>query len=356
MHQRPFLWFLVLGLTVLLATADDSSPEALVKAGHWKRARAAVQKVAETTPKDPEICFLLSQVKLAFGDLDAALELAQKAVALNDKQARYHVQLGEVYGEMAQRASIFKKMGLARQFKKEEEVAAALDSKNLDARFDLLEFDLRAPGIIGGGKDKASAMAEEIARINEAKGDIARAMIAGIEKDRAKQESFCEKALKSDPHDYDSLITIAIFYASDAEKKYDLAERHAREALKLDAGRGRAYSVLSGVYTAQQRWKELDEILAELEKNDSDNLFSYFQAGRILLVNGQDFPRAERYFRKYLTQEPEPGAPPVARAHWRLGEVLEKEGRKPEAINELETALRLQHDFPEAKKDLERLK
>jgi hypothetical protein len=38
-----------------------------------------------------------------------------------------------------------------------------------------------------------------------------------------------------------------------------------------------------------------------------------------------------------------------------LGLVLEKKGRKPEAIAEVETALRLKPDLEEAKKDLKRL-
>jgi hypothetical protein len=54
--------------------------------------------------------------------------------------------------------------------------------------------------------------------------------------------------------------------------------------------------------------------------------------------------------------EPEGRDPNHAAAHWRLGLVLEKEGRKPQAVNEMEEAVRLQADFKEAKEDLKRLK
>src|SRR5262249_54500279 len=74
------------------------------------------------------------------------------------------------------------------------------------------------------------------------------------------------------------------------------------------------------------------------------------------LTKDKDLPRAERYFRKYLSQEPEGQTPSLAAAHWRLGLVLEKQGRKPEAITEMETALRLQPSFAPAKKDLQRLR
>ena len=57
-----------------------------------------------------------------------------------------------------------------------------------------------------------------------------------------------------------------------------------------------------------------------------------------------------------MSQEPEELKPSLAAAHWRLGLTLEKEGRKSEAIAEMETALKLQPDFSPAKKDLKRLK
>jgi len=62
--------------------------------------------------------------------------------------------------------------------------------------------------------------------------------------------------------------------------------------------------------------------------------------------------------KKYFTEtrEPEAGAPLIAGAHWSLGQVYEKEGRKAEARAELETAVRLKPDFEPAKKDLKRLK
>jgi len=65
--------------------------------------------------------------------------------------------------------------------------------------------------------------------------------------------------------------------------------------------------------------------------------------------------RGESYFRKYLTQEPEPYSPNHSQAHWRLGQVLEKEGRKPEAIAEFQASVKLDPDSP-ARQALKRLK
>ena len=46
--------------------------------------------------------------------------------------------------------------------------------------------------------------------------------------------------------------------------------------------------------------------------------------------------------------------PRLSRAHWRLAQALEKQGRKPEAVAELEAALRLEHGLEGAEKDLKR--
>lgn len=55
-------------------------------------------------------------------------------------------------------------------------------------------------------------------------------------------------------------------------------------------------------------------------------------------------------------QEPEPVAPSFAIAHWRLGLILEKQGRKSEAIAEIEIATKLDKKFEPAQKDLKRLR
>ena len=58
---------------------------------------------------------------------------------------------------------------------------------------------------------------------------------------------------------------------------------------------------------------------------------------------------------RYLSQEPEAGEPDAADGHRLLGLVLEREGRKPEALAEIQTALRLRPNFKAAKEDLKRL-
>jgi tetratricopeptide (TPR) repeat protein len=60
--------------------------------------------------------------------------------------------------------------------------------------------------------------------------------------------------------------------------------------------------------------------------------------------------------RKYLGQEPEGEEPDRAHAHRLLGLILEKQGRRAEAVSELEAAVEMNPRFKEAKEDLKRVK
>ena len=175
-------------------------------------------------------------------------------------------------------------------------------------------------------------------------------------KQEADVEDYYRKAAQADAKSYEVQFRLARFYASDAQKKYELAEKHAQQAIALDPGRIGIYKVIAAIRAEQERWQDLDVILAESELRIPDDLSAYFQAGLQTLVDGKDPVRAERYLRKYLSQEPEAYAPRLSRAHWRIGQALEKQGRKSEAIAEIESALRMEPDLEEAKKDLKRLK
>lgn len=343
-------------LTAGVVWGGDSSPESLRESGHWKRLRAWAEPRLAANSSDAQAAYFLASFKESADDLDGALPLAEKALALDPNNARYHLLVGDICIEQGQKAGIFKGLGLAHRFRDETQKAIALDPKYLDARESLMEFYFEAPGIAGGDKKKARAVAEEIGKIDAVRGLLAQATLAAKEKNSAKQEEFYQKALAAAPHDSRVLRLAAGFYVSDSQKKYDLAEKYALEATKLDDGRVGPYVVLGIVYATAERWKDLEAILAESERNIPDDFGPYYQAGKAALASGKDLPRAERYFRKYLTMEPEAGEPNWAAAHWRLGQVLERDGKKPEAIAEIQESLRLQPDFKPAKEDLKRLK
>jgi cytochrome c-type biogenesis protein CcmH/NrfG len=338
------------------AAPADLSLDALIKEGHWKRARPLAERQYESNPNNARAAYLLSQVKMAFGDLDGALPLAERAVSLDGSNAAYHFQLAAVCGEKADAASFFQKAGWAKRFREEAEEAASLDPKNVDARFALIEFYLQAPRLMGGDKTKARDMADQIARADAGEGYVAELRLARENHDTAREAALCGGALAAATENYDALGSLATYCDLDAPQSPSAPEQFARRAMKADVGRVEAYTVLARFYARAGRSQDLQPLLAEAEKMVPDDLTPTYAAGNALLAAGKDLPNAERCFRKYLSGEPEAGAPGLAEAHWRLGLVLEKAGRKPEAISEIQTAVQMKPSLQAAKKDLDRLR
>jgi tetratricopeptide (TPR) repeat protein len=329
--------------------------EVLIQAGHWKRARAILDPQVKAHPNDPRGCYLLAEVKMSFKDLEGALPLAQHAVDLDGKNSNYHLKLGQIFGEMAARARFYSAGPLAIKFRKEVEIAIQLDPRNLDALDSMMQFKFQAPGLMGGNKDEARALADKITVLNASEGYLAHAELAELEKNPGQVEAFYLKAVHANPRNYDAHAALARFYSQSPHSKYPEATRQAQYALQLNPQQIEAHWILARVFALEQRWSDVEQVLATSEKDVSDDLRPYYEAAQALLEIGKEFPRAESYAKKYLLQEPEGEEPDYAEAHRLLGLVFEKEGRVAEARGELTTALQLRPNFKAAKGDLKRL-
>ena len=327
--------------------------DSLLEAGHFKQVERSLDI---SKSRDAETLYLLSNIKQAFGKTDEAVDYAEKAVKADPNRAKYHLQLAGALSDQADKVSLFKKISLAGRIRSELETSIKLEPKNTDCLMGMMMFYEEAPGIAGGSKDKARQMAEEIGRIDASKGYLAQARLARRNNEKDKLEGLFLNAVKADPTSVEALMMLANYYASDAEKKYDQAETYAKQAIAIDRSRTGPYIVSAEAAAFRQSWDKLESLLADAERANHDDLNPFYQAGRTLLQLNEELSRAERYLRKYLSQDPEGLTPSLSAAHWRLGLILEKEGRKADAIKELEESLRLQPDFENAKKDLKRLK
>lgn len=305
---------------------DYAAIRRLLDGNHYKRSRAALEPHVAQNPNDAEANFLLSQVKQAYRDLDTAQKLAEKAVALNPRSGEYRYQLAEVIGEQAEDASIFRQPGLARRFKREAEAALALDPNLIDPRWALMEFHMRAPGIVGGDRKLAYQMLAEIKKLNPARGYLAEARMWQLEKKSESPEPLYLKAAEADPNNFTAQINLTRLYAQ--QRKFDLAEKHAREARRIAPDRTGGHALLAYIYCQQQRWKELDAVLAEAEKAVPDSLTPYYQVAAALNQMNVDLPRAERAVLKYLSIEPEPNTAKHEDARKLLAQIQEKMKKK----------------------------
>ncbi len=355
MHLRATK-FLALLITLAIGARAADQLDQLVDGGHWKRAAAAVDAALQKNPNDAHALRLKARVRMIYGDLEGAEGLAKKAVELDPKSADAHYWLARVYGEQAGKASFFKQIGLARNVRKELDAALAIDPKHGQAHYVYMIYYWDAPGIVGGDKNKARAEAQEVMKIDAVRGYMALAELAEKEKQVDKLPDLYRKQHDANPNNYETAITWCSYLTS--KSRWAEAEKCSRDLEKLDPTRSNAYTLLAVVYASQKRWPDLDTTLALAEKNVPDNLVPYYQAGRVIVTDasGSDYARAERYFRKYLTQEPEPGQPKLAAAHWRLGLALEKQGHKADAYKEVEIATKMDPKLEAAQADLKRLR
>ena len=278
----------------------------------FNEARAVLEPVGKT---EAHAAFYLGRIALEQNDSRKSVDWLERAVDLNPRSSEYWDWLGRAYGSQAQTASKLRLPSLASKTKNAWEKAIALDPENLDARQDIVQYYLQAPGFLGGSKDKALAMAQEIRRRNQYRGAFAMASVCSSVKDHACVEREMQFVATNWPDSAAVHSQLASFYTS--AKQYD-----------------KAFAVL-------------DQRL-QLKPNESVTLYAL---GRTASISGQNLDRGERALRAYIAAPAAVGAAP-ANAHYRLGLILEKKGDKAAARAEYQTAVRLNPGYPEAKKAL----
>jgi tetratricopeptide (TPR) repeat protein len=300
------------------ANGQQTDPEKLIDAGHWKKARAIVEERLSRNPNDALANFLLSQIRNAFGDYTTPLPLAEKAVALDGRVAKYHRQVAEATGLEAQHANAFRLIILARQFRNEIDAAISLDPHDIQAHRDLLEYYLVAPGIAGGDVQKASAMAKQIGQLDAAEGMLAEARVASFRKRFNESGELLRQAVALQPSNYRARLALAKFYAAPESYNAAMALSAAQELLKLEAGRVEPYTILAQIYAEQCDWNALDSLLNESARENPDDLAPYYRAAETLLAKGREPARVAHYLQVYLQQEPEGNEPTLADARRKL--------------------------------------
>jgi tetratricopeptide (TPR) repeat protein len=281
------------------------------------------------------------------------LAAAAAAAAPNDAVVQY--AYAEVCAEKAQSVSMLKAAGWAGKLKKAAEAALAADPKSADAMEMLIEFHLRAPGVMGGNKQQAAALWKRLEQADPAAAALQKAGEAFRAKDTTLAAQWLAKAAEVKPPSPRALIRYAS-YLSPSFRDPARAEKLALQAVELEPWRTSGWQVLAVLYAFQQRDDELEKVLERAEAADPSHLSPRYQAARQLLSMKRDPARAERYLRAYLAKPTEFGAPTHGGARWRLGQALELQGKKSEAIAEIEQAVKLDPKLDAAWKDLTRLR
>jgi len=164
------LCFWWLSLAVTQAASNPEFGIRLFNDKQWTTAQQFFESFTNKNPTDAVGAFYLGRTLLEQQQYERAVEWLEKATLLDSTNASYHLWLGRAYGYSAQRASILWQFPLARKVKLHFEKAVELDPDNIEARADLAEYYLKAPRILGGGKEKAETQAHEISARNLEEG------------------------------------------------------------------------------------------------------------------------------------------------------------------------------------------
>ena len=348
--------FLILSSSLIFAADKPSAVDLLMEAGHWKQIARIASDRLKSNPKDAQAHSWLAKTRLSYNDPEGAVVEAEKAVAIDGGNAAYHAQLSEAYAMMADKSSPLKAVVFVHKMNHELDAALAANPRQVDALLVQMMFCWKAPLLAGGNRQRALAIADNVVSFLPSWGNLAHARLLAGKGDDANLESYLKKAAQADPSMVRPRLWLAEFYCFQAQsKRLDLAEQEARLALTIDASAGQAYKVLAHVYATEKRWADLESVLVQADSAAPDDLSPYHSAAEALIEIGQDFNRAEAYLQKYLTQQPEGRQPTHAQAHWLLANLYKREGRKSDAVRELQVALRLQPDFARAKQDLTQL-
>jgi tetratricopeptide (TPR) repeat protein len=316
-HRLVVLLSFISFLSFPIAAAAET-PKELLAAGRVDQAMQTLEQQISASPT-AEIYNLLCRAHFELDNWDAGIPSCEKAVALVPDNGLYHLWLGRIYGEKADRASFLTAAGLAKKVRSEFERAVEFAPESWEARTDLAEFYLEAPGIVGGSKDKARAQADLLAPQNPAMAHWVKARIAERNKDNAA------------------------------------AEQEYRAAITASQGGARAWLNLAGFYRHTNRFDEMEQALRTMESSPLDHPGAFVDGASMLSRTGRDYSLAIRLLRRYLASSNTVEEAPAFKAHSLLGELLEKQGDLPAAAEEYRTALAMAHGFRRAQEGLRRV-
>ncbi len=342
--------------------AQLSAAENLIAQGHYNRARPLVQAALDKHPQDIRALVALSTIQWAFGQLDASAATAERAVLLADESPVAHAQLLNALGAKlaSSKTGTMEKLSITRRFRREADRTLQLDPGNLYAHEALARFYWYAPAIAGGAKTKARQWLDRLVQLDAVRGYALKAELDATESNAAQSlavRTDWQNAVAANPQSYTANIGLGRCLLLGGGKELRGIEDIAHKALTLDPSRIDSYRLLAAVYVTTARWEQLDSLLQRAHAAVPDDLAADFIAAQTILERNvaSQLPRAEQCLRNYLKQPSDGLEPTLAMAHWRLGSILEKEGRKSAALQELEIAVTLDPALEAARKDLKRL-
>ncbi len=311
----------LMALTASVLAAQPSgnsilaSANANLQAGNADAAIAQLGGILKSDPNNAQANNLLCRVEYTLKQFDQAAEHCEKAVSVDPQNARYHLWLGRATGERASRASFLNAYSLAKKTRSEFETAIKLDPRDADALSDLGEFYKEAPGVVGGGIDKAQAIAKQLDAVDSARAHYLRSTIAEKNNDLAGAEQELKASFAGASHPAIQWMSLASFY------------RH------------------------QSRWDEMEAAVKSGEAaaaRDRHAAVALYNGATVLARANRQPDVAIRLYQAYLASPDKTEEAPAFDAMVRLAALLSQTGDQAGAQRERSAALALAHEYKPA--------
>ena len=232
---RAISWLVLTGFLTLQGFAESTETlgkaEELYKHTEYEASLALLDQHSYNSPTN----FLIGRNYFMMGDFKKATDYFLKATSGNPTNSEYMDWLGRTYGKRAETSNPLSAPGYASKARQAFEKAVELDGKNSEALSDLFDYYLEAPGFLGGGYDKAQAVAERIAAVDPPEGYYVKAQLDKKRKEFGAAEQHFRKAVAVAPQEVGHLITLAKFLADQGRDKESDAVFQQAERVKPDA-------------------------------------------------------------------------------------------------------------------------
>ena len=295
-----------------MPTAALAAGNAALQAGEADRALGILTALPTQGPGAAEAQNLICRVRYTLEQWDAAARACEQAVRLDPNSSIYHMWLGRALGEKASRASFLSAYSLGKRVRIEFERAVQLDPRNAGALSDLGQFYKDAPGIVGGGLDKAEAIAAQLEKVNAAKAYELRANIAMARKDYASAEQDLKESIA--------------------------ASQHAAEQ----------WTVLASFYRSRRRWSDLDTAIqscVSAAAREAHPGVALYDGAGVLMEARRNPGLAAKMLEDYLASSSLNEEGPAFVAHERLGRLKEQLGDAAGARREFAAAAAMAREF-----------
>ena len=278
--------------------ADTAQAFSALQHGRVDEAEQTLRTALATAPGDAYAHQLLCRVFYAQEQADKAVAECEAAVAAAPNNSVNLMWLARAYGQKASHAGPIAGYSLGKKAGQTFKRAVEADPANLDAVNDLGEFYTQAPGIVGGGVDKARPLVATLQSREPAKAHRLLAYIAESSGDSVTAEAEFKRAVDVG-HTTDAYMDLGNFY--EVHHKPDQALAAVNAGLAADRKHGPPLMDAATILIAAKRAQDvaeraLNDYLASPNQTDEAPVFkAHVILGRLLAKRG-DSAGAQREF------------------------------------------------------------